>query len=123
MLIIPAILLIFMTLFHTILGEKYVLGPIKTSNTLPKLWGSKETTFRTIQATWHLVSALWFGLAATLLAIQFFPALSIRLFLVIFGFLFAVLSIVPFVMKAGEHRTWIIFGTISALLFWSAFNY
>ena len=92
MLILAAVLRIVMSVFHTVVGERFVLGPIKQVDNLPTMWGSSLYTFRTIQATWHLVSAL-----------------------------FAVLAIVPLVWDSGKHKSYIPFGLISAALLASAF--
>ena len=109
-------LLVIMALFHTLIGERYILQPVKNQAQLPKLWGSEQATFRTIQATWQLVSVLWLGLAATLTAIQLAPENAIRITLFVFAGVFGVLAIVPLVWDAGKHKTWIVFGLITASL-------
>jgi len=121
MLILAAVLLIVMSVFHTVVGERFVLGPIKQVDNLPTMWGSSLYTFRTIQATWHLVSALWLGLASYLLAIVFAPERAVQVSLITFGALFAGLAIVPLVWDSGKHRSYIPFGLISAALLASAF--
>ena len=122
MLIAAAVLLICLAGFHTIIGERFVLGPIKRADNLPKMWGSRQATFRTIQATWHLVSVLWLGLAAQLFTLQLAPEVSATSFLIVFGVIFGVLAIVPLVWNAGKHKTWLPFGAIAALLIGSLFT-
>lgn len=117
MLIIVALLLALMAIFHTVVGEKYILQPIKAADNLPKMWDSRKYTFRTIQATWHLVSILWLGLAGYLIGLEFAPARSDDFALVIFGTIFGGLAIVPLVWESGNHKSWIPFGLISVLLF------
>lgn len=121
MLIIAAILLLLLSAFHSILGEKLILKPTHKKDALPKIWGSRQATYRTLQATWHLVSILWIGLAAFLLAIEFHPVNVIKSFLIIFGVIFAALTILPLIWSAGKHKSWIAFGLISILLLWKAF--
>ena len=122
MLWIPIALLLMMSVFHSIIGERYILQPVKAKATLPPMWGSSEATFRTIQATWHLVSALWFGLAAYLVVLEMFSEWSGRGFLIIFGVIFGILAIVPLVWDAGKHKTWIVFGIVSGVLLVSGFG-
>ncbi len=117
MLIVAALLLSVMAVFHTVIGEKFVLQPIKANNNLPKMWDSRKFTFRTIQATWHLVSVLWIGLAGYLIALELSPANSGDFALIIFGVIFGVLAIVPLVWESGKHKSWIPFSLISILLF------
>ncbi|MHA7871157.1 MAG: hypothetical protein ACX939_02285 [Hyphococcus sp.] len=116
MLIAAAGLLIVLAGFHTVVGERVILQPVRKADNLPKMWNSRQATFRTIQATWHLVSVLWLGVAACLMAIQFFPALTNMSFLLIFGAIFGALAVVPLVWNAGKHKTWIPFGLICVLL-------
>jgi uncharacterized Tic20 family protein len=116
MLWIAITLLTLMAAFHTIIGERFVLQPIKKTAQLPKMWGSEQATFRTLQATWHLVSALWLGIAGVLIAIELEPENATRLTLFIFAGIFAALAIVPLIWNAGKHQTWIAFGLIAASL-------
>lgn len=117
MLIAAAFLLALMAVFHTLVGEKFVLQPINANNNLPKMWDSRTFTFRTIQATWHLVSVLWLGLAGYLIALELAPMHAGDYALIIFGVIFGGLAIVPLVWESGKHKSWIPFGLISILLF------
>lgn len=121
MLATVAILLILLSAFHSILGERLILQPINTADNLPKIWGSRQATFRTIEATWHLVSVMWLGLAAHLLTMEFFPQYMAKSFLIIFGIIFGVLTIVPLVWSSGKHKSWIAFGLICILLLGKAY--
>ncbi len=105
-----------MSVFHSLVGERAILRPIKQADNLPPMWGERLYTFRTIQATWHLVSALWLGLAVYLLAITFVPGSAVQVSLIVFGFLFAGLAIVPLIWDSGKHKSYIPFGLISAAL-------
>ena len=51
---------------HSLLGEKTILGPLFTRNDLPKLMGSAEFTKQTLRFTWHVTTALLWGLAGIL---------------------------------------------------------
>ena len=114
MLTTVAILLFLMSGFHSIVGERLILQPINKADNLPKIWGSRQATFRTIEASWHLVSILWVGLAIHLLTIQFYPQYTPKSFLIIFGVIFGILAIVPLVWNAGKHKSWLVFGLICA---------
>jgi len=122
MLIIAAILLILLSVFHSILGERLILQPTNKVDNLPKIWGSRQATFKTIQATWHLVSILWLGLAAQLLVIQFYPEAIVKSFLIIFGVIFGFLTILPLIWSAGKHKSWIAFGMLAILLLTYAYQ-
>lgn len=121
MLTAVAILLILISVFHSIVGERLILQPINKADNLPKIWGSRQATFRTIEATWHLVSVLWLGLAAHLLMMQFYPQCTTKSFLIIFGLIFGFLTIVPLVWSVGKHKSWLVFGLICILLLGKAY--
>ncbi|MEM6492947.1 MAG: hypothetical protein AAF650_01080 [Pseudomonadota bacterium] len=121
MLIAAAALLILMSVFHSLVGERAILRPIKEADNLPPMWGERLYTFRTIQATSHLVSALWLGLAVYFVALALAPGEAMRISLLTFGGLFAGLAIVPLMWNSGKHKSYIPFGLISAALFASAF--
>ena len=121
--LIVAGLLLLMSLFHSIIGERFVLGPLKRTENLPSMWGSQQLFFVTIQATWHLVSALWLGIAVTLVAFHIYPGLSAQAFLLVFAVLFSGLAAVPFLTRSTKHKTWIVFLLIAGLLGWSAFSW
>ncbi|MEM0929774.1 MAG: hypothetical protein AAGI89_10845 [Pseudomonadota bacterium] len=118
--LVVAGLLLLMSLFHSIIGERFVLGPLKRTENLPAMWGSQQIFFVTIQATWHLVSALWLGIAVTLVAFHIYPGMTAQAFLLVFAVLFGGLAVVPFLTGATKHKTWIVFGLIAVLLGWSA---
>ena len=120
MLIAAAVLLIIMSVFHTVIGERTILQPIKQADSLPPIWDSRLYTFRTLQATWHLVSALWLGLAVYFLALSIAPDQAVQISLVTFGVLFGGLAIVPLVWDSGKHKSYIPFGLISVALFATA---
>lgn len=121
MLTAAAILLILMSVFHSILGERLILQPINNADNLPKIWGSRQATFRTLEASWHLVSVMWLGLAAHLLTLQFYPQYMDKSFQIIFGLIFGALAIVPLVWNSGKHKSWLVFGLISILLLRKAY--
>ncbi len=121
--LIVAGLLVLMSVFHSIIGERFVLRPLKRSETLPTLWNSQHMMFVTIQATWHLVSVLWLGIAVCLVVFYKEPGMAAQAFLGIFALLFAGLALVPFLTKATKHKTWIVFLLIAVLLGWSALTW
>lgn len=121
MLIFVAIALVLMSVFHTVVGERYILGPLSKSEGLPALWGSPLFLLRTIKATWHLVSGLWLGLAVYFASLALIPDLAIAVSLATFACLFGGLAIVPLVWPSGKHKSWIVFGLISLALGVAAF--
>lgn len=120
MLVAVAVLLIILSGFHSIAGERLILGRIEIQ-ALPKIWGSHQATFRTIQATWHFVSALWLGLALQFLVMHFYPGYMFKAVLITFGVIFAFFTILPLIWSSGKHKSWIAFGLMSVLLLAKAF--
>ncbi|MEO1658025.1 MAG: hypothetical protein AAFR65_09905 [Pseudomonadota bacterium] len=121
--LVVAGLLVLMSLFHSIIGERFILGPLKRTENLPKLWDSEHLFFVTIQATWHLVSGLWIAIAATLVAYYLYPEKAAQAFLAVFAVHFVGLAVVPFLTGSTKHKTWIVFLAMAGLLGWSAYTW
>ncbi|MEM6912367.1 MAG: hypothetical protein AAF511_00160 [Pseudomonadota bacterium] len=121
--LVVAGLLVFMSFFHTFIGERYILGPLKRTDNLPEIMNSQRLFFVTIQATWHLVSVLWLGVAAQLMSLYFYPDMAGRSFLIIFAVLFSGLAVTPFLINATQYKTWIAFALIGGLFTWSALTW
>ena len=51
-------------LFHSVLGEKYILIRLFRREDLPKLFGTDDFTKRTLRFAWHLTTVAYWGLAA-----------------------------------------------------------
>ena len=121
MLVFVALALALMSAFHSIVGERHILKPLSEAQGLPRLWGSQIFLFRTIKATWHLVSGLWLALAAYFLSLALAPDLAVFVSLAAFAILFGALAIIPLVWPSGKHKSWIVFGLIALALAASAF--
>lgn len=63
-LIFSAVLAIGLALFHSILGERYLVRRLLRRENLPKLFGDDSFTKLTIRYAWHLLTIACFGLAA-----------------------------------------------------------
>lgn len=83
MLIIAALLLIFIGLAHSYLGERFILVRL-FKRQLPKLFGSDAFTKQVLRFAWHLTTVAWFGYAAILITLAFEAAdfISILLFII-----------------------------------------
>lgn len=88
---VSALLLIAISFIHSYLGERYILMRLFKRDNLPKLFGSDDFTKRTLRFAWHLTSVAWIG--------------------------FAIHCAVALWGSKGRHLSWIVFGTVSVLLF------
>lgn len=115
---LAAALAIGLGLFHSVLGERYILIRLFRRE-LPKLFGSDDFTKRTLRFAWHLTSVAWFGLAAVLLAVAAGPAAPAAPF---FTDLVAVVALVSALVAAagsrGRHLSWLVFLAIGGLAWW-----
>ena len=68
MLAIASLLLIFIGIVHSYLGERYILIRL-FKRELPKLFGSDLFTKKVLRFAWHLTTLAWFGFAGILLAL------------------------------------------------------
>ncbi|MEC9249825.1 MAG: hypothetical protein VX501_04190, partial [Pseudomonadota bacterium] len=65
-----AVLLVLVGLFHSVLGGKRLIAPIVARDELPAILGSRTTSRVTLKAGWHLLTVMWFALAAILVLDQ-----------------------------------------------------
>ena len=127
-LVVAAVLLIGMGLFHSILGERYILIRLFRRENLPRLFGSDWFTKRTLRFAWHLMTVAWWGLAAILLVLADHyggPAPStaplvvgtdpLRLIGHVIAVTLAIHAVVAFAGTRGRHLSWIVFGMAAAL--------
>lgn len=103
--IIGAIIsLVVVSLFHSILGEKRLLGP------LFKYRGNRvlESGFArlVLRFAWHLTSVLWLMMAIVLYFISFAPADFPRGILLTFGIGFLAIGIFALILSRGKHVGW-----------------
>ena len=115
---LAAALAIGLGLFHSILGERYILTRLFRRE-LPKLFGSDDFTKRTLRFAWHLTTVAWFGLAAVLLAVAAGPAASGPPFFTDLVAVVALISsLVAIVGSRGRHLSWVVFLAIGVLAWW-----
>jgi hypothetical protein len=120
MLVTAALLLIFIGLIHSYLGEKYLLIPLFKRNNLPKILGSEWFAKQTLRFAWHLTTVAWFGFAAILFVLDK-PKADVRFdMLIIITVVFALSGILSLVFSRGKHLAWIAFLAVAGLSFYSA---
>lgn len=116
-LVSAALLAIAIGAVHSILGERYIIGPILRRTDLPRLFGDDSFTRQTIRFAWHLTTVAWFGLAAILIVLSG-PFTSIRVgdgVVFAIALTFLVTTIVALAGSRGRHLSWVVFAAITAL--------
>lgn len=109
MLLAGSLLLIFIGLAHSYLGEKYILMRLFKRDNLPKLLGSDWFTKRVLRFTWHLTTIAWWGFAAILYFLVK-PNGDIRSeILTTIALVFAISAMVSLFFSHGKHLSWLIF--------------
>lgn len=126
-LVAAAALLVGMGLFHSILGERYIIVRLLRRD-LPKLFGSDWFTRRTLRFAWHLTTVAWWALAVVLLVLADHfggpaPATAplttgsdpLRTIGHVVAATLAIHSVVAFGGTRGRHLSWVVFGLAAAL--------
>lgn len=122
MLLIAAILTVAVSLMHSILGEKRLIGPLLRMEGLPVILGSLNNTKLTLRIAWHITSLMWWGIAAVLVAMHVAPGTVSVAFLWMVSAVFGVSGAVALVASRGKHRSWIFFLPIAALTGYAAYT-
>jgi len=120
MLVVAAMLLLFLGLAHSLLGEKFILIRLFRRNDIPNLFGSDHFTKATLRFAWHLTTIAWFGFSAILIFLaQDTPRLKPNL-LYCTAVTFFISGVLSCGFSKGKHLSWIVFWLISALAFSAA---
>ena len=121
MLTIAALLLIFIGLVHSYLGERYILIRL-FKRELPKLFGSDVFTKQVLRFAWHLTTVAWFGFAAILitLALEIAGFISISLFII--SAVFILSGLISFSYTKGKHYSYIVFWAVAGICVYVAIS-
>lgn len=116
-----AVLMILLGLAHSYLGERYILIRLFKRDNLPKLFGGTAFTAGTLRFVWHLITVVWFGVAAVILQVSG-PSLDARTVLQMFAGVSFVSGLLPIYFTRGRHLSWIVFFVVAALLWFASQN-
>ena len=105
-LLVSALLAFLLGLAHSVLGERYILRRLFRRPDLPTLFGSDDFTKRTLRFAWHLTTVVWWGAAATMLALGVGAARGGLRVLSATAFVSAAVALVG---SRGRHPAWIVF--------------
>ena len=118
-----ALLLLFCGIFHSYLGEKYILIRLFKRDNLPKLLGSDWFTKRVLRFAWHLTTIAWWGFAAIIYCILN-PSGNYSIdILHIIAVVFILSGIMSLAFTRGKHLSWLFFFCIAGLCIAVGNNY
>ncbi len=113
MLIVAAALLVALGLFHSVLGERYIIRRLLRRDDLPKLFGGTSFTAGTIRFAWHITTLFAFGLAAVLVLAELGAGVAAMVLAV--GVTSLACAVLPIVFTRGRHLSWLVFLAVGAL--------
>ncbi|AUR05913.1 hypothetical protein PhaeoP72_03995 (plasmid) [Phaeobacter inhibens] len=117
MLITAAILLVAVSLMHSVLGGINLINPICRRADLPIILGSRRNTVLTLQFGWHFLSFFWVALTALLVLLHVRPDRFLEDFLTGGAGLFIASALIALIAGRGRHLSWIFFFPIGGLLY------
>ena len=118
MLQVAAVLIVFLGIAHSVLGERYILTRMFRRE-LPKLFGGQEFTRNTLRFAWHLTTVLAFALGAVLWLLGSSP--PPELLAQILGWFLLASGILPLVFTRGRHLAWVVLFAAGGLcIAWAA---
>ncbi len=113
---IAAVLTVLIGVVHSLLGEKFIIGPLQRRRDLPIIFGSDKHTKRTLRFAWHLTTLAGFGLAGIMFLLAFSESLSVRLVTTVLCSTFASSFVLSLVGTRAKHFSWFVFLVIVILL-------
>lgn len=116
-LIAAALLIVFIGVVHSWLGERRLLGPLLAPERRQGLLASSAFARQTLRFAWHITTIAWWGIGAALIALALSPPLDRqgRLVLGTIAATFLVTGTVTLVTSRGRHLAWPVFLAIAAL--------
>ena len=117
LLIIGATLAVLIGAAHSYLGEHYIMVRLFRRSDLPQLFGSDTFTKQTLRFAWHLTTIAWIGLASVILIEVVVPSSEqLSAILKAISITFFISSVVTLVTSKGRHFAWVVFLSISVLV-------
>lgn len=115
LLMIGAVLAVGVGVAHSVLGERYLLGPLFRRADLPRVRGSERFTKQILRFAWHLTTIAWWGFAALLLVLAAGGDAPRSLVGALVAVTFLMTAAVTAVASRGRHLAWPVFLAIAAL--------
>ncbi len=115
MLTIAALLLFLTGVAHSYLGERYILIRLFKRDNLPKLFGGTDFTTGTLRFVWHLLTLVWWGIAAIVFLLSG-QTPDAALILRVFSIVALISGLFPLYFTRGRHLSWIVFFAVGVLL-------
>ncbi|MGH1539408.1 MAG: hypothetical protein ACRBHB_03205 [Arenicella sp.] len=120
MLTIAAVLCFLIGAIHSVLGERYILVRLFRRDNIPHLFGSDFFTKRTLRFAWHITTIACWGFAYLLWMIGQNPDNLAKIVLLTIAVVFFISGVFSFGFTRGRHLSWIVFWTITALVYSAA---
>lgn len=119
LLLMAALLAFAVGIFHSVLGEKYILMRLFRRPDLPALFGDATFTIRTLRFAWHLTTIAWWGFGA-ILVLAARGMLSAVNTLFVLATTMAATAVMILVASRGRHLAWPVFLVIAIVALWAA---
>jgi len=122
MLFIAAILTLILSLAHSYLGEKYIVGHIVKMQDFPAKTGDVRRTHMVIRLAWHVTSLTWLGIAGLLAYLHFDRSNAFIAVLYMVVIVFVLSGAMSLIWVKGKHLSWAFFFAIAALAAYTLFT-
>ncbi len=115
-LLLAAVLAFGVGLAHTVLGERWLLGPLLAPGRRQGMLEKSAIARQTLRFAWHITTIAWWGPAAMLVWLSRQPLDPTgRAFVLIFAVMFVVTGLTTLVVSRGRHLAWPVFLAIAGL--------
>jgi len=122
MLVLAAILCFAIGAAHSYLGERGILIRLFRTGRIPHLFGGEHFTRGTLRFAWHITTFAWWGLGYLLIAVSKETANLADAVLVTIGTVFSLSGVFAFAFTKGRHLSWIVFGLIAAIAYYTGLS-
>lgn len=102
------VLILGLAVFHSVLGETYIVRRLLRRDNLPHLFGDASFTKRTIRYAWHLLTILCIAAGAILFLAAVTQGDALEPVVWILAATFAACSVWGIVSTRARHLSWIV---------------
>lgn len=104
-------------LVHSVLGERWLIGPLLSPEFRRGMLAKSEFARRTLRFAWHITTLAWWGIAVVVVLLaQSSEVTSQSAVFFTLATMFVLTGAVTLVVSRGRHLAWPVFFGIGALL-------
>ncbi len=119
-LLLAGILMFFIGIVHSLLGERRLIGPLLAPDKRSGLLAQSSYSRSVLRYAWHMTTIVFWGFAAILVTLSIVtPTPGIRPILIVIATTFLLSGLLALGISRGRHVAWPLFLAVAGLCYFS----